>query len=186
MSDYFDDENFSDEFDEDSYRHGMNLGLWRRLHGYTLHYRFEVIMLAGCAFSTASAEIAFPLITRAVIDDVAALGSDIDLWFYGGLYFAFVVLLATAVSGFIWFGGKIRTHVSHDIRRDGFENLQHLSFSYYDFRPVGWLMARMTSDIERLSNILAWGLLDLFWGSTMMIGIAFSMFLMDVSLALVV
>ena len=47
-------------------------------------------------------------------------------------------------------------------------------------------MARMTSDSERLSNILAWGLLDLVWGVTMMIGIAIAMFIMDWKLALVV
>lgn len=186
MSDYFDDENYNDGFDEDSYQQGMNLGLWRKLLGYTLNYRFEVIMLATCAIATAIAEIAFPLITRAVIDAIAADGADIDLWLYGGLYFGFTVLLAISVGSFIWFGGKIRTHVSHDIRRDGFRNLQDLSFSYYDFRPVGWLMARMTSDIERLSNILAWGLLDLIWGSTMMLGIAVAMFFMDISLAFVV
>ncbi|MEX0942415.1 MAG: ABC transporter ATP-binding protein [Pseudomonadales bacterium] len=186
MSDFFDDENYNDGFDEDSYQRGMNLDLWKRLLGYTLRYRFEVSMLALCAVATAIAEIAFPLITRAVIDAIATQGADIDLWFYGSLYFGFVVLLAASVASFIWFGGKIRTHVSHDIRRDGFKNLQHLSFSFYDFRPVGWLMARMTSDIERLSNILAWGLLDLIWGSTMMVGIAIAMLIMDVSMALVV
>jgi len=53
MSDFFDDENYSDEFDEDSYRHGMNLGLWRRLLGYTLNYPFEVSVLATCAVKTA-------------------------------------------------------------------------------------------------------------------------------------
>jgi len=186
MSDFFDDENYRDEFDEDSYRQGMNLELWKRLIGYTLNYRFEVTVLAICAMSTATAEIAFPLITRAVIDAVAADGGAANLELYAGLYLGFVVLLAASVGSFIWFGGKIRTNVSHDIRRDGFENLQHLSFSYYDFRPVGWLMARMTSDIERLSNILAWGLLDLIWGSTMMFGIAVAMFFMNVPLALVV
>ncbi len=186
MSDFFDDENYDDGFNEDSYQQGMNLDLWKRLLGYTLHYRFEVMMLAGCAITTAIAEIAFPLITRAVIDGIAAEGTGLDLWFYAGLYLFFTALLAISVGGFIWFGGKLRTHVSHDIRSDGFDNLQRLSFSFYDFRPVGWLMARMTSDVERLSNILAWGLLDLIWGSTMMLGIAIAMLIMDVSLGLIV
>lgn len=186
MSDFFDDENYSDEFDEDSYRHGMNLDLWKKLIGYTLHYRREVTVLATCAFLTASSEIAFPLITRTVIDAVATRGADTNLWLYGSLYFGFVVLIAVSIGGFIWFGGKLRTLVAHDIRRDGFGNLQALSFSYYDFRPVGWLMARMTSDIERLSNILAWGLLDLVWGSTMMIGITIAMLIMHAPLALVI
>jgi len=187
MSDaYFDDENYNDGFDDDSFNQGMKIDLWRRLLKYALHYRFEVSVLAFCAFNTAIAEIAFPLITRSVIDAVAEHGADTDLVYYGGLYAFFTVLLGLSVAGFISFGGKIRTHVAHDIRMDGFCNLQRLSFSYYDYRPVGWLMARMTSDCERLSNILAWGMLDLFWGVTMMTGIAISMLIMDVSLGLTV
>ena len=183
---YYDDENFNDGFDDDSYNQGMKSELWRRLLGYALAYRFEVSMLALSAFFTAAAEIAFPLITRSVIDEVSARGADVDLLLYGGWYAFFTVMLACSVVSFIWFGGKLRTHVAHDIRMDGFSNLQRLSFSYYDYRPVGWLMARMTSDCERLSNILAWGMLDLFWGSTMMLGIAIAMLLMDATLGLIV
>ncbi len=183
---YYDDENYNDGFDDDSFNQGMKLDLWKRLLGYSLHYKKEVSILATCAFLTAMAEIAFPLITRGVIDDVAEYGTDAPLMMYGLLYAFFTVMLGLSIGGFIWYGGRIRTHVAHDIRMDGFLNLQRLSFSYYDFRPVGWLMARMTSDCERLSNILAWGMLDLVWGSTMMIGIAIAMLFMDVTLALIV
>ncbi len=186
MSDFFDDDNYEDGFTEDTFDEGVDLGLWRQLMAYTLQYPFEVSVLAVCAICTAISEVAFPLITRAVIDAISLNGAEVDLLQYGLLYFGFVILLACSVGGFIWFGGKLRTHVSHDIRKDGFHNLQQLSFAYYDFRPVGWLMARMTSDCERLSNILAWGLLDLIWGSTMMLGIAIAMFYMDMSLALIV
>lgn len=187
MSDaYFDDENFNDGFDEDSYKQGVKLELWKNLIGYALHYRKEVCLLMLCAFAVATAEVAFPLITRSVIDAVATQGKAVDLGYYGGIYLAFCLLLGVAVGGFFWYGGKLRTHISHDIRRDGFRNLQELSFSYFDFRPVGWLMARMTSDCERLSNILAWGILDLVWSFTMMAGIAGAMFYMDAMLALVV
>lgn len=187
MSDvYFDDENYNDGFNEDSFEHGIKFDLWKQLLGYVLHYRIEVALLMVCAFLVATAEVAFPLITRAVIDSVADQGAAADLWFYGAVYFGFCLLLGGAVGGFFWFGGKLRNHVSHDIRRDGFQNLQNLSFSYFDFRPVGWLMARMTSDCERLSNILAWGILDLVWSTTMMLGIAGAMFYMEPTLALVV
>jgi len=187
MSDtYFDDANFNDGFDDDSFHSGMKLDLWRKLFTYTLNYKLEVTLLAFCAVLTAIAEIAFPLITRGVIDTVAEQGISADLRGYGLLYVVFTLLIGASVAGFICFGGKIRTHVAHDIRMDGFRNLQRLSFSYYDFRPVGWLMARMTSDCERLSNIQAWGMLDLIWGCTMMFGIAIAMLIMDVKLALLV
>jgi ATP-binding cassette subfamily B protein len=83
--------------------------------------------------------------------------------------------LVVSVWIFIILGGKIRTHVSHDIRRAGFANLQRLSFAYYDRRPAGWLLARMTSDCDRLAEVLAWGVLDFIWGGAMMVGIAIAM-----------
>jgi len=187
MSDtYFDDENYSDGFNEDSFEHGIKLDLWRRLLGYALRYRFDVSVLICCAFAVATAEVAFPMITRSVIDAVAREGQAINFMYYARIYAAFCLLLCVAVGGFFWFGGKIRNHVSHDIRLDGFRNLQNLSFSYFDFRPVGWLMARMTSDCERLSNILAWGILDLVWSTTMMVGIAGAMIYMNFTLAMAV
>jgi ATP-binding cassette subfamily B protein len=179
---YYDDDNYNDGFDDNSYLKGMNLALWRKLFEYALNYKVEVGILILCAMATAVSEVAFPLITRSVIDAVELHGSDLNLVKYGAAYFAFILLLCISVGGFIWFGGIIRTHVSHDIRKDGFDNLQNLSFSYYDYRPVGWLMARMTSDCERLSNILAWGMLDLVWGVTMMAGIAIAMLYMNLFL----
>jgi ATP-binding cassette subfamily B protein len=187
MSDaYYDDDNFDDGFNEAVLQKGMKLSLWKKLFGYSLKYKFELRMLVFFAMTTAVAEIAFPLITRSVIDAVKLEGNEVSFTQYGLMYFAFVLLLCMSVGGFIWFGGIIRTHVSHDIRKDGFSNLQNLSFSYFDYRPVGWLMARMTSDCERLSNILAWGILDMVWGITMMTGIAIAMLYMNPFLGMVV
>ncbi len=183
---YYDDDNYNDGFDENSFQQGMKLTLWKKLFGYTLVYKFELGMLILCAMTTAISEVAFPLITRDVIDSVKLQGANIGLLQYAIAYSAFILLLSLSVGGFLWFGGIIRTHVSHDIRRDGFANLQKLSFSYFDYRPTGWLMARMMSDCERLSNILAWGMLDLVWGITMMTGIACAMLYMNVWLGLAV
>ena len=187
--DSYDDENFDDGFDEEALAARMNLGLWRKLFAYAIRYPADLTWLGVFAFVTAAMEVTYPLITKWVVDDVDAAfqtGGSFSVWPYIFAYGATTVTICIAIGGFIWMGGKIRTHVSHDIRRDGFENLQRLSFSFYDYRPVGWLMARMTSDCERLSNILAWGFLDLVWGTTMMIGIAGAMLVMNAKLALVV
>jgi ATP-binding cassette subfamily B protein len=187
--DSYDDENFDDGFDEEALATRVNLGLWRKLFAYARRYPRDLAWLAVFAFVTAAMEVTYPLITKWVVDDVDAAyeaGVGLSLWPHVFAYLACTVVICLAIGGFIWMAGKIRTHVSHDIRRDGFENLQRLSFAFYDYRPVGWLMARMTSDCERLSNILAWGFLDLVWGSTMMFGIALAMLIMNAKLALVV
>lgn len=184
--DNYDDENFDDGFDEEALAARMNLALWKKLFAYARRYPKDLTWLGVFAFCTASAEVAYPLITRGVVDEVAEFGRDASLMPWILAYLACTVIITLSIGGFIWMGGKIRTHVSHDIRRDGFANLQRLSFSFFDYRPVGWLMARMTSDCERLSNILAWGFLDLIWGITMMLGIAVAMLFMNPKLAIVV
>ena len=186
--DNYDDENYNDGFDDDALAATLNIDLWKRLFRYAKAYPKDLIWLGVFAFITALMEVAYPLITKMVVDAVAnaAPNASVNLWPYAGLYLACTVVIAISIGGFIWIGGKIRTHVSHDIRRDGFANLQRLSFAFFDYRPVGWLMARMTSDCERLSNILAWGFLDLVWGTTMMVGIAAAMLVMNPKLALVV
>ena len=185
MSDaQYDDELFEDGIDEEQTAHALELGIWKRLFAFTKPYRKELIALIACGVGTAIGEASFPMITRAVIDDVGANGMDANLWGYAGLYGVLVFALALGTCGFLYFAEKIRTYVSHDIRHEGFGNLQQLSFSYYDYRPVGWLMARMTSDCDRLTDILAWGILDLFWGTFIMIAIMGAMLVMEPMLAL--
>jgi len=184
--DNYDDENYDDGFDDEALAAQMNLDLWRKLFAYAKRYRADLLRLALFAVITASMEVTYPLLTKGVVDAVEANGADAVIWPWALGYLACTITIALSIGSFIRMGGKIRTHVSHDIRRDGFASLQRLSFSFYDYRPVGWLMARMTSDCERLSNILAWGFLDLVWGSTMMLGIALAMLVMNPKLALVV
>ena len=186
MDQHDDDDSRYDGIDEDQAARRLRVGLWRKLFSYTGPYRRELGVLAVCAVLTAACDVSFTLITRAAIDEAEQTGVNADLLRYGWLYLLNIFVISLGIGAFIWSTGKLRIHISHDIRRDGFENLQRLSFSYYDHRPVGWLMARMTSDCDRLANILAWGILDLVWGLTMMLGIAGAMLVMNYKLALAV
>lgn len=177
--------NVSDWIDDDQDER-VDLRLWRKLLQYTLHYRRTAIMFCFVAFGLAASDLCFPLLTGTLITEVETHGSDIDLTFYGWAYAALVVVLCACIWGFIACAGKIRTHVAHDIRRDAFRQLQQLSFSFYDTRPVGWLMARLTSDCQRLSNILAWGVMDFIWGTTLMTGISIVMLVYNWKLGLAV
>ena len=85
----------------------------------------------------------------------------------------------------ILIAGRIELGLSYDIRKIGFKRLQELSFSYYDKTSVGWLMARMTSDVERLGATIAWSLVDLTWGATAMVGGLAAMLYMNWRLALI-
>jgi len=170
----------------DAARTGIDLGLWRKLWRFAIRYKRSVWALGLFAFTTGFFDAALPWVTKRLVDDLADPNTPVALaeyaWLHGGLSLG----LALSVLGFIWIGGSLRTRVGHDIRSAGFENLQQLSFSFYDHRPVGWLMTRMTSDCERLTNILVWGLLDMVWGFTIMLGVAIAMLVADWRLALLI
>lgn len=171
---------------EDDQEQQVDLRLWKQLLRYTLHYRRTAVTFTIVAIGLAASDLCYPLLTARLIADVEANHRDVDFVSYG---WAFAALTA-CFCGFIWCfitcAGKIRTHVSHDIRADAFRQLQALSFSFYDVKPVGWLMARLTSDCQRLSNILAWGVMDMIWGTTLMIGISSVMIVYNWKLALAV
>lgn len=170
--------------DEDGGRR-LDVAAWRELLGYILRYRFASIALVATAIVTAAVDASIPLVTRRVIDDLVAKGADARLAGPALAYAGLLALLAGCIFTFIRLAGRLSTRVAHDIRVAAFARLQDMSFSFYDRNATGWLMARMTSDCDRLSRILAWGLLDLAWGATLMIGIAVVLLILSWRLGLV-
>jgi ATP-binding cassette, subfamily B, bacterial len=79
---------------------------------------------------------------------------------YGGVY----VVQAGVVFGFIYLAGLLGEQVQYDLRRAMFQRLQELSFGYFDRTPVGWIMSRVTSDSQRIAELISWGILDSVWG----------------------
>ena len=75
---------------------------------------------------------------------------------------------------------------SYQLRKDCFRKLNELSFSYFDKTPQGWIIARMTSDVGRLSEIVSWSMMDLFWGISLMIFTTVMMLSVNWKLALLV
>ena len=179
------DHDQADGFDEQAAADGIQVDLWRRLLRYAAPYKKELMLLAGGGGLTALMEITLPLIAKGVVDDVEQNGLEASFGLWAAAYAGANLLLALGGATFVWMAGKIDAFASHDIRRDAFANLQRLSFSYFDHRPVGWLMARLTSDCRKLTDILAWAFLDFVWGVTMMVGIAAAMLVMHWQLALV-
>ncbi len=82
------------------------------------------------------------------------------------ILWAFIsVAVAGFVALFIFCAGSVGQAINYDLRKAMFGRLQELSLSYYDRTPVGWIMARATSDSRRVSELVSFGFLDFFWGA---------------------
>ena len=124
---------------------------------------------------------------KAAVD--AGQTPDIDmtlLYRYGLIYLGLSVIQMFATGVFIYYAGKIEEHVVRDLRLNLFEKFQRLSFSFYDRSAIGWLISRITSDTDRVTDLISWGFLSLIWGVIMIITCLIVMTLYSIKLTLVI
>lgn len=170
---------------EKEYNKKIDFGLWKKLLRYLKPYRKILALLSLVMLGVSGIDVALPYMNKYAIDNFIVTGNLDGLGRFSIIYGVLVVVQAINIWLLIAIAGKVETSLPYDIRKIGFERLQQLSFSYYDKTPVGWMMARMTSDIRRLGEIISWGLVDFVWGTAMMIGIAGVMFSLNWKLALI-
>ncbi|HVW29703.1 MAG TPA: ABC transporter ATP-binding protein [Polyangiaceae bacterium] len=83
-----------------------------------------------------------------------------------------------------WFMASISQRALKDVRASLFEHLQALPLSFFDKRPAGELMSRLTNDIDAINQAVAQNVTALLASVLSMIGILVAMFVLDVWLAL--
>lgn len=171
-------------FDEDDrYTGKLDWSLWRRILRHATPYRDVLIAMAVCGLAVAAVDISIPVITGQLIDEAMVHGITAALWIYGAAYMGALTVLGVAIFVMIALAGRIATGFAHDVRRAGFGRLQELSFSFFDTRPVGWLVSRVMGDVSKVSGLLPWFLLDLVWGSCTLLGAVAVMLWIDARLA---
>jgi ATP-binding cassette subfamily B protein len=161
------------------------LEVWRKVFAFTRPHRRTVVGLVLSSTVLAGMDAVLMLVPRGVINALTDAAYDrLQAWLlaYVGITSVFCVLVCV----FIRQAGKIATHVAHDIRSAGFARLQALEFAYFDVRPTGWLVARLTSDCSKLARILAWGTLELAWGVCFVAGLTVIMLVVNWRLGLLV
>ena len=156
----------------------VDLSIWKRLFQYAFRYKKNTTILIVINILIAIVDIIYPLMSRYAIDTFIEGETTKGLPFFVVLYLCLIAFQAFGVYLFVARAGRIEMDVSYDIRQEGFRKLQELSFSFYDKTAVGYLMARMVSDVGRLSEMIAWRAL------TYVIGVTAAMLVLNWKLAL--
>ena len=162
----------------------VDFSIWKRLFRYAFRYKKNTTILIITNILIALVDIVYPLMSKYAIDHFIAEGTTKGLPWFSALYLLLICFQALGVYIFVARAGRIEMDVSYDIRQEGFRKLQELSFSFYDKTAVGYLMARMVSDVGRLSEMIAWSMVDLLWALTYVIGVMVAMLVLNWKLAL--
>lgn len=157
MSTRFEEKDFSDQ--------GFNLKVWKQLFTHLKPYKKIIIILAFMQIGFSIADVLLPYLSRIAVDELATKAFNSKTFI--SFLITFILLIAyNGIGNYIYFRliGRIEMGFGYDLRKKAFDKLQSLSFSYYDTTPTGWLLARITSDISRLAEVLSWSFIDVFWG----------------------
>lgn len=176
-AEFFEEEEFQTKFNGKTFRRILSLAKphWKMVAGFL-----------GTILIVSGLDSFFTYLGKQIIDEgIIARNPDAlirILALYGGL----IVIQAIGVFGFIYMVGILGERIRYDLRQNMFNHLQKLSLAYFSKTPVGWIMARVTSDTERVSELITWGILDSAWGAVNIITSMFFMFRINWKLALIV
>ncbi|MES0338554.1 MAG: ABC transporter ATP-binding protein [Anaerolineales bacterium] len=128
----------------------------------------------------------FTFLGKQIIDEGILAGDRVALFQIIRTYALLTIVQVINIFGFIYLAGVLGERVQYDLRKNTFNHLQNLSLSYFDRTPVGWIMSRVTSDSERIAQLVTWGLLDVTWGLLNIGTAVYFMLVINWQLALIV
>ena len=172
--------------------------LWRRLRGargrarrlrglasLLAPYRRRVALMLGSLLLGTAAALAPAPLAKLAIDDAIIPGNLSRLTVIVGVFVlaALIVWAATAVQTYLveWVGQRALA----DLRLAIFDQLQRLPVSFYERRPAGVLISRMTNDVEALDSLVTDSVVTLFQGGLTLVGTLGILIYLDPNLALI-
>lgn len=122
----------------------------KRFIPYLFRYKGILILDLFCAALTTICDMVLPLImsylTTAATDPAVVLTIEIIL----KLAFVYLLLrmIDAAANYYMAYNGHVMgVYIETDMRRDAFEHLQRLGYTYYANNKVGQIMGRITNDL---------------------------------------
>mgnify|MGYP000728942003 FL=1 len=153
---------------------------------YMRPYGKLIFWMVLMAFYGSAMDAVIPLFQQYAIDHYIADSTLAGLgWFIGA--YVVVILTQTASNYISAFGAcKLELSVGRDLKRESFNHLQTLSFSYFNQNSVGYVHARVMSDTDRIASTLAWSMAESVWHSAYLVCAIVMMLILNWKMALCV
>ena len=131
-----------------------------KLIPYLKPYKWILISMIILSLVGALVDIVLPLFQRYALNHYIA-GKTLDTLGYFVLTYVGILAFQVIVNTISAYQScQIEMYVGRDMKRESFNHLQTLAFSYFNQNSVGYIHARVMSDTNRMGALVSWGLLD--------------------------
>jgi ATP-binding cassette subfamily B multidrug efflux pump len=159
--------------------------LMRRLWQYMRPYKGRLFLSLFCLLVVSGFQLLQPYLFKRAIDSHILAGET------RGLLFIAAVFLLALVGEFIFrYWGALVTEttgqlVVFNLRMKIFRHIVELSSRFFDRTPIGRLITRVTTDVEALEDMFAYGAVTIMGDIVKLVAIVAILFYVDVKLSLI-
>jgi ATP-binding cassette subfamily B protein len=155
-----------------------------RLARLAYPYRHRALLSVGAMILVTLSSLSVPYLLKVAIDGgIAARRLDVLTWVIVAFVGVSVVNLAASYLQ-TYLTSWVGEHVIYDLRRQLFAHLQKLSLDFFSRQKTGWIVSRLTNDIDALDQLVTDGVTSLVTNSLTFAGAIVFLFVLDWSLAL--
>ena len=156
--------------------------LARLAYPYRRRAAFSIVAMVAVTLSS----LAVPYLLKVAIDG-GIIAEDLDVLTWVIVAFIAVSLVNLGASYLqTYLTSWVGSHIIYDLRRQLFAHLQKLSLDFFSRQKTGWIVSRLTNDIDALDQLVTEGVTSLVTNSLMFLGSIVFLFILDWRLALAV
>jgi ATP-binding cassette subfamily B protein len=155
-----------------------------RLLPYLRPFRMTLVLVFAAVIAYTLFGLIGPYLMGVAIDRYIGPGqSEGLLWIALGMLLTYLLYNGFQIVA-AWLMADISQQALQHMRRDLFSHIQQLPLRFFDHRPAGELMSRLTNDIDAVNQAVSQNVTTLLAGVLSLAGILAAMFVLDVWLAL--
>lgn len=139
------------------------------VHYYRPHWKLFLFDMV-CALVASACDLVYPVVSRNIINTYIP-DKNIRLILTWCVVLLVIYIIQTIMQYFMQYQGHlVGVRMQADMRRDVFEHLQKLPFSYFDEHKTGVIMSRIVNDLMDISEFAHHGPEDLFISLVTVVG----------------
>jgi ABC-type multidrug transport system, ATPase and permease components len=176
--------------DDDAIEKPFNWGQMRRLFYYMKPYTRQLIPVIIAMIIGTITRLTIPALTILAIDHAiqpaAGDPSYNKLYLIAGIMVALFIIQWASNQYRIKYTNIIGQKVIYDLRHHLFQHIQKLSFRFYDKRPAGSVLVRVTNDVNALQDLFTNGVVNSLMDCVQLAGIVVILLIWNFKLGLAV
>jgi len=164
----------------------IDLRIWKKILPFFAPHKNKLIFIAAMMLFSAIVDAVVPLFTRYAVNNFVMKSTTSGMGSFVILYLVLVLLQTATAVIYSRLSMEVEMYSSRELKRACFIHIQKLPLSYFSKNSVGYILARVMSDTNHISGMIAWALFGLVWNAFYLLSLIVAMFFVNWKVALLV